>query len=124
MLINLSNHPSALWDSKQHKTAIKRYGNIVDLSFPSIDPHWSKEDILQLADDYFRRITGIFDTCANQPFPHAVHIQGEFTFVCTLVQMLKKAGITCVASTTVRNVIETEIGEKIVKFRFVRFREY
>jgi len=33
-------------------------------------------------------------------------------------------GYTCVASTTVRDAIDVEPGEKLSRFKFVRFREY
>ncbi len=124
MLINLSNHPSSKWDSKQKQKAVEIYGQIIDLSFPAIDPHWDTNKVKALALDYYRRITLIFDQCANEPQPNAVHIQGEFTFVYKIVTLLKTSHITCVASTSVRNVIEKENGEKIVRFNFVQFREY
>ena len=37
MLINLSNHTSAMWDESQKKAALI-YGKLVDLPFPAIDP--------------------------------------------------------------------------------------
>ena len=49
---------------------------------------------------------------------------GEMTFTYALAQKLKNAGIPCVASTTVREVIDHGDGRKEAQFRFVRFRPY
>ena len=124
MFINLSNHPSEKWDKNQIKQAKKQFGTIVDLTFPMVDPAGNEEYIRQLATSYFENIVSIFDECANQPTANAVHIQGEFTFVYHLVTLLRQSGITCLASTSKRNVVENDTGEKIVKFSFVRFRKY
>ena len=56
--------------------------------------------------------------------PAAVHLMGEMTFTYALAQKLKNAGIPCVASTTVREVIDHGDGRKEAQFRFVRFRPY
>ena len=37
MLINFTNHPSALWSAEQ-KAAAQVYGKVIDLAFPAIDP--------------------------------------------------------------------------------------
>ena len=37
MFINFSNHPYALWSAEQ-QAAAQRYGTVVDLAFPAIDP--------------------------------------------------------------------------------------
>jgi hypothetical protein len=124
MLINLSNHPSDKWDSHQISEAKKHFGTITDMEFPAINPTWDAGKIKHLAHVFFGKITSVFDECANQPFLNAVHIQGEFTFVYNLVNLLKNSDITCVASTSMRNVEELPGGQKIVKFQFVRFREY
>jgi hypothetical protein len=124
MLINLSNHPVDKWSLKQKNDAQELYGIVIDLKFPEINPEATKDKVIDIVEDYFLKITLIFDECANNPFPNAVHIQGEFTFVCNMVNMLKSSGIKCIASTTMRNVIEKSSGEKIVKFDFVNFREY
>lgn len=124
MLINLSNHPYSGWSHEQKKRAAEFFGTVTDLAFPAVDPKASTRQVKQLVQEYFQRITAIFDACANEPKANAVHIQGEFTFVCNLVASLKSSDITCVASTTKREVTEKENGEKIVKFNFVQFREY
>jgi hypothetical protein len=124
MLINLSNHPSKNWDEKQITQAKKQFGTIVDMSFPKVDPAGDEDYIRQLAASYFKNVVAIFDECTNEPYPKVVHIQGEFTFVYAMVKNLTSSGIRCIASTTNRNATENGNGEKIVKFTFVRFREY
>jgi len=124
MLINLSNHPSEKWESKQSQEAINTYGIITDLPFPAINPEWTSAEVTKKAELFFNKIGLIFDECANEPKPNAVHIQGEFTFVFQLVTLLKRSGIKCLASTSKRNVEELDNGQKIVNFSFIQFRKY
>jgi hypothetical protein len=50
---------------------------------------------------------------------------GEMTFTCTLVQLLHRKGILCLAATSHRMVEEDPAsGKKIAYFRFERFRPY
>ena len=124
MLINLSNHPSERWDEVQKSLAESAYGAILDMPFPSVDPEADERAVTALAKDYFGRVTAVFDECANEPKPNAVHVQGEYTFVFALVSMLLGSGIRCVASTSRRRVEHEKDGRKVSVFEFVRFREY
>ncbi len=124
MLINLSNHPSKIWGNKQSSLTAEIYGSVIDLPFPPINPEATENNIAELAKEYFKRITIIFDECASEPKANAVHIQGEFIFVYVLVTMLLQAGVKCVASTTVRTVEQEKDGKKFSVFEFVKFREY
>jgi hypothetical protein len=117
MFINFTNHPSENWSEKQ-LTAARRYGEIVDLSFPIIEPTFTKEDILLLVKESSDVILGIKDDDT------VVHVMGEMTFTYNLVNALKELGITCLASTTERNTVMTPDGKKISEFKFVQFREY
>lgn len=119
MLINLSNHPSANWSAEQTEAAVQQFGNIVDLPFPQIEPQATKDDIHRMAQDYLNRVHQ-----KGAPDITAIHIMGEMTLTFALVQMLKDAGYRCYASTTVREVYESEPGKKTVIFQFVSFREY
>jgi hypothetical protein len=49
---------------------------------------------------------------------------GELVFCYILARKLEAIGIPCVASTTVREVIDHGDGRKEAQFRFVRFRPY
>lgn len=121
MLINLSNHPMDKWDSSQ-LAAANRYGQIVDLPFPSVDPQATTGEIEKLAESFANKIFELFSS--NSKSECAIHIMGELTFCFILVTKLQKAGIICLASTTQRQTIDHPNGSKISVFKFVQFREY
>ena len=116
MFINLTNHPSSGWSKEQLKAA-QEYGDVIDLSFPNIEPHFTSKEINELAEI---TIDGI-KVLDNAP---VVHVMGEMTFTYAIVSRLKAKGITCVASTTERIVKMMPDGKKISEFKFVQFREY
>ena len=116
MFINLSNHPSVGWSEEQLEAA-HQYGEIVDFSFPNIEPYFTSKDISELADVVVEGIKSF------EEHP-VVHVMGEMTFTYTVVTRLKAMGITCVASTTERLVKMMPDGKKISEFKFVQFREY
>ena len=124
MLINLSNHPYKKWSDVQKAKATELFGAVTDIPFPAVDPAASTAEVVILANEYFNKIVNIFGTKADETLKNAVHIQGEFTFVCNLVTLLKKSKINCVASTSDRNVESFENGKKTINFTFVQFREY
>lgn len=119
MLINLSNHPSPRWSDEQ-KQAAASYGDILDVDFPSVDPAADSEAIAALAQHYFATV---LDHLQTSPEPHAIHVMGEMTFTCAFVMLAQARGLSCLASTSSRDVVETN-GEKHVRFQFVRFRHY
>lgn len=121
MLINLSNHPSANWSKEQFKAA-KDYIEIVDIPFPAIDPQLDARSILRLAKEYLQVVLEELGT-SEDPL-NAVHLMGEMTFTFSLVTMLQKRNIKCLASTSKRQVLELKDGKKTMEFQFVRFREY
>lgn len=117
MFINLTNHPSEKWSEEQLEAA-RQYGEIVDLSFPIIEPTFTRDDIMSLVRESSEVIMGIKDDDT------VVHVMGEMTFTYNMVNTLKELGVTCLASTTERNTIMTPDGKKISEFKFVQFREY
>lgn len=121
MFINLSNHPSELWDENQKKAAVK-YGRLIDLPFPAIDPESGTDAVVLLAQHYEIKVRKMLSEENTGAF--AVHIMGELTFCFALVARLQKAGITCIASTTRRETVDNPDGSKTVHFGFVQFREY
>jgi hypothetical protein len=128
MLINLSNHPSEKWGIEQTNAVFQQYGHVEDLAFPAIDPYAEEDEILELAEDFLLQCMELFaDFEHHNPQSqgqHAVHIQGEFTFVYALVRMLERKGISCVASTTLRVAHVDENGNKTSVFKFIQFRAY
>lgn len=119
IFINFTNHPSSQWDEKQTKEA-NRYGQILDVPFPSVSATASKEEIYILAKDCVAEIMHYE--------PAAVLCQGEFCLSYQVIGMLLVQGVHVVAACSDRETIEhkKEDGsvEKIARYRFVQFREY
>jgi hypothetical protein len=101
--------------------AEQSYDEVIDLPFPRISPKAETEEILHLARLYVKKCVAILKQSNKKT--NAVHIMGELTFTFHLVRLLKDKGVTCIASTTKRNVIENG-NIKTTLFDFVRFREY
>lgn len=118
MLINLSNHPSSKWDSGQLGAAAE-FGEIADMPFPDIDANGDEIYIENLADEYVNKIRQ-----ASEGKRATVHLMGEMTFTFALLSKLQAAGITCIASTSRRMVVDDKPGHREVTFQFVRFRKY
>ena len=117
--INLTNHPSRLWDNEQLDAA-RQYGRIIDIPFPEVNPFAESEEIALMADACVEKIRDF-----EEP---TVLVQGEFTLVFAVVTRLKEEGIRVLAASSERQVVEmkSEDGALIKKsvFRFRRFREY
>jgi hypothetical protein len=114
MFLNLSNHPSINWSKKQLQQA-SIYGELIDMAFPVIDPAWDTKEVHQLANEYAAKIILLK--------PKAVHIMGEMTFTVALVSILQKSNLLCLASTTIREVSESN-NVKTSLFEFIQFRPY
>lgn len=123
MFINLTNHSIEKWSQEQIHEASK-YGVLVDLAFPTVDPHGDECYIADLVDKYIRQIDRMIHEKDISKDECTVHVMGEMTFVYEFVKELKKKGMRAVASTTERNVEELPDGQKKVSFKFVQFREY
>lgn len=118
LLINLSNHPYALWEQKQ-RDAAEVYGECIDLPFPNIEPSYDETRIESMAKEYFDKIQKM-----RGDYQLTVHVMGEFTFSCSLIEKLRKNGIVCIASCAERQVEIVGNCIKQVVFNFERFREY
>lgn len=114
VFVNFTNHPSSQWADVQKKEAMK-YGEIVDIEFPKVNPAGTKDYILKLAEESVRRIL--------QLRPAAVLCQGEFCLAYHVVTGLKKEGVRVVAACSERIVKQNE-NIKEVTFVFQQFREY
>ncbi len=119
MFVNCSNHRSTLWCEKQ-LVAANEFGEVVDVSFPSVDPICDEEEIKMLARKLVDKIIKLK--------PDVVMCQGEFTLTYAVVNMLKEEGIVVVAACSQRSAVEkiNEDGksERISIFEFVKFRRY
>ena len=119
IFLNVSNHSSKQWGSRQRAEA-KKYGKIVDFRFPSVPADASEKEVDRIAGRTFETIC-LYD-CS------AVMLQGEFTLTYRLVNLLKNVGIRVVAACSERRAVE-EVDEngngiKYSQFTFVQFREY
>lgn len=119
MLINLSNHPISHWSDDQKKVANNRYGQVIDMQFPTVDPAGDEKYIKSLVKKFLSKIQNLTQDSSIV----TVHIMGEMTFTFAMVVELQKLGIKCIASTTNRIVLE-ENGIKTSEFQFMKFREY
>lgn len=118
MLINLSNHPYESWSVAQKQAAVV-FGPCIDLPFPPVDAEAGEEIVEQLATEYLLKIEQL-----SQGKEVVVHLMGEMTLTFALVEQLRKRGISSLASTSERSVIEHSSGYKEVLFDFKRFRQY
>lgn len=116
MFINLTNHPSEGWSDEQLAAAHK-YGEIMDIHFPNIEPSFTSSMVNSLAEN-------TIEVILTMGRDIVVHAMGEMTFTYAVVSRLKAMNIKCVASTTERNTVITPDGKKVSEFKFVQFREY
>lgn len=119
MLINLSNHPSTQWTSKQIEAARQLSGDIVDYDFPSVSPLWDESMIKECGKSVFKDIMEKYGT-----HDMVIHLMGEFTLTYFLIELFSEAGIPCVASCSERITIDNGDGTKFSRFDFVQFRRY
>ena len=119
--VNFSNHNSSKWSAKQ-LSAAKEYGDVIDITFPVVDPAATREDIQELAEKSVAEILAA-DPCT-------VMVQGEATLVFAIVTRLQSKGIPCCAACT-RRRSEVELQRLSAKgltregmFEFMGFREY
>lgn len=117
--VNFSNHPSNAWSDAQKKAA-EKYGQIVDIQFPEINPDMTEKEIFDLGTKNVERIL-LYN-------PKAVMCQGEFTLTFDMVNKLKTNNIICLSACSKRVVIEKILedgsSKKEAIFSFVQFRRY
>ena len=120
MLLNLTNHPVNHWPDTQRAEAERRWGEIIDLPFPAVDPQAPICAVSAQA----RNI--VQEAAARQP--DAVLCQGEMTMTMALVLYFQMEEIPTYAACSQREatVRKDENGDirKNSCFRFVRFRAY
>lgn len=115
IFLNVSNHPSSSWSEEQQRAAKRFGGTIVNLGFPAVPPEASPAELEKLAAGALRDVPA--ETSVAM-------VMGEYTLTMLLVRELQWRGISCLAATTVREVLEDAEGRKVSSFRFVRFRPY
>lgn len=119
IFVNFSNHPSSDWPEEQKKAA-QEYGEVVDVSFPQVDPCLSIAEIQDLAQNSIDAIMAYN--------PVAVMSMGEFTLNHIVVTELLSRGISVFSATTAREAVVVNNNDgsstKTAEYRFVAFREY
>jgi hypothetical protein len=119
VFINLTNHPAATWSEKQLRAA-REYGEVLDISFPEVDPTWTTAQVIERAKPLVDEVLLLN--------PTAVLCQGEFTLTYHLVKVLKEKNISVVSASSKRTVEETQdadgMNHRKYYFDFVQFREY
>ena len=120
MLLNLTNHPVNHWPDAQRAEADRRWGEIIALPFPAVDPEAPICAVSAQARDIVQ------EAAARQP--DAVLCQGEMTMTMALVLYFQLEGIPTYAACSRREVTEQKTLDgsvrKVSCFRFVTFREY
>lgn len=120
MLVNLTNHPSSGWSSRQMDAACGTWKSVVDYPFPEVLPEADEKEII-------REACAIADD-VQALHPDAVLCQGEMSMAFTLVQLFQEKGIPVYAATSGR-ISEESVNadgsvEKKSVFQFIRFRRY
>lgn len=119
MLINFTNHPYQCWSDIQKKVAEENYGQVIDISFPVVDPQYNEEGIMKMAEKWAKEIIDLR--------PKAVLCQGEMGLCFAVVKILMKESVTVLHACSERIVRETMKEGKLIKvseFVFRRFRKY
>jgi hypothetical protein len=119
--INISNHPSTEWGNEQLKMAYEIADEIVDISFPAVDPAESDAKLRQLCSEIVFLLESLSD---NNTLNHSVHVMGEMRLTFLIVKTLQANGYRCYASAGLRDVSTLKDGRMIRKFRFHSFKEY
>lgn len=120
MLINISNHPYARWQTAQREAA-KAYGEVMDMPFPNVPPQATTAQVEIMAVGAINDILSMMQQHDNPTT--TIHLMGEMTFTYILLNKLRAQGIPCVASTTERS-ITMEGNLKKTIFKFIQFRPY
>ena len=119
MLINYTNHPSALWGEAQRR-ASACYGPVIDRAFPDVPAAMTEAEVQQLAR---REVQAMLDSGAT-----AVLCQGEFTLCFLVVHLLLAQGICVLAACSERLSHEEHLPDGTVRrtseFLFCQYRCY
>lgn len=123
VFVNLTNHSSTKWSSEQ-LSAAKKYGTVIDMTFPPVSPTANILDIMGLAKSMVADICGTYDSDTEI----RVLVQGEMTLTHALVSEFHKKEVDCYAACSDRVTEEVVNADgtttKKATFKFVQFRMY
>ncbi len=114
VFLNFTNHGSDTWEERQLEEA-RKYGEIVDLPFPNVDPCAREKDIEALGEECCREIL--------RRRPAAVLCQGEFSLTFFVVTRLRAHGVKVLTACSERKVVQKGNVKSSI-FEFAGFREY
>lgn len=77
--VNFSNHSSNSWGEQQKQEA-QKWGRIIDVPFPAVNPEDTNQEIIELAKNCVKKIL--------EYHPTAVMCQGEFTLSYHVIRLL------------------------------------
>lgn len=118
ILLNVSNHPSSKWESKQIE-ASKEYGShIIDIPFPQLKKDSNREKCCS------ELVESILNYVKESKKVVTVHIMGEMALTFHVVNQLQSMGIPCVSSFSERVSIEKGLNTKESSFNFEYFTSF
>lgn len=119
MFVNVSNHSSKMWSAEQ-LAATSKYGEIVDVQFPNIEPQLSSLEVRDIALRYAQNIVKLI---GDEVDGSVIHLAGELSFCISFLSIIAPYGIGVVTSTSNR-IVEVDNTGKIIKtFIFEKFRQ-
>ena len=120
MLTNLSNHPVSSWPDEQYQYAFSRWGEVLDVPFPSVPPASDEADIMCRVRKYLELLPG------KEAGP--VFVSGEYSFTYAMADLLMKRGYRVMyaesENTLTLTTLEDGSTERRMAYRFIRFRDY
>lgn len=129
MLYNVSNHDHTKWSEKQLNAAKEKWGDVISIPFPQVDPTWTAFEVQNVADELVASIVGNHKfTELSGLYNNAFLVQGEMSMTFALIRSLQNKCFDVYCATSERKSIETLDTEgrtvKTSVFDFVQFREY
>lgn len=126
VLVNHTNHasvneqdPSKGWSEAQMGAALQLADEVVDLPFPLVNPRHTSEEVVKQA---ARLINDFASELTDKKV--AFLVQGEMSYVMSVVLLCKTMGVDCYVATSERNSVDLGNGKKTAVFSFVQFRKY
>ncbi len=123
ILINYTNHPSAKWSQDQMAAALEKWGRIIDIPFPQVEPEWDEAEVAACFDAFMTEVTEKLASPGLNVSAAEYLIMGEFRYTYYSVRSLLAMGHKVYAHAGKREV-EVVDNKSIYTFRFGRFVEY
>jgi hypothetical protein len=86
-VLNVSNHPHALWPPEQCAAA-RKFGNVIDCGFPQVEPGWGPAEMAEAARRFVALIRGLEGE-------KIAFVDGSSAMASLLVRELQARGVRC-----------------------------